>query len=422
MHKQILFSPPDISGEEIREVVSVLKSGWITTGPRVKQFEKNLADYCGTSRVVCLNSGLAAEELNLRILGIGEGDEVIVPAYTYTATASAVYHVGATVKLIDSQIDSWEMDYDQLEAAITERTKAIIPVEIGGIPCDYDRIFDIVEHKKGIFQPKGNTELGQRIQESLGRIAIVSDSAHALGTEWHGKKAGNIADFTSFSFHAVKNLTTAEGGAATWKDIPDIDNTEIYNQYQLYSLHGQSKDALTKTEIGSWEYDIEGLWYKCNMTDIAAAIGLRQLERYQMLLNRRKEIIMEYDRICDALGISHLVHYGIDYTGSGHLYITRIPGINESERNDIIAELAQNGITTNVHYKPLPMMSAYKKLGFDISDFPHAYNYYANEITLPLHTSLITEDVAYIGEQIARLKSWRRDNSATNEKERDVAS
>lgn len=388
--RNIPFSPPDISEAEIEEVCEVLRSGWITTGPRTKQLERNLAEYCHVNRVVCLSSATAAEELNFRVLGIGEGDEVIIPAYTYTATASAAIHVGATVRFVDSQADSPEMDYDQLEAAITEKTKAIVPVDLGGVVCDYDRIFEIVEKKKHLFQAKG------KIQEAIGRVVVVADSAHALGASWHGKMAGQLADFTSFSFHAVKNLTTGEGGAATWKPIPGIDDEEIYQKYQLYSLHGQSKDALAKTNVGAWEYDIIGPWYKCNMTDIMAGIGLKQLERYPGLLEKRREIIQKYDEMCKALGLKTLVHYGEDFASSGHLYLVRVPGITTEQRNDIIVKMAERGISCNVHYKPLPMMSAYKELGWDIKDFPNAYTYYSNEITLPLHTKLTEEDVAYV--------------------------
>lgn len=405
--RKIDFSPPDISDMEITEVIKALRSGWITTGPRTKELEKRLARYIGISNeapnMVCLNSATAAEELNLRILGIGEGDEVIVPAYTYTATASAVLHVGATVKMIDSSPGNWEMDYDQMEEAITEKTKAIVPVDMGGIPCDYDRIFSAVERKRDLFTPGGNTDLGRRIQKKLGRVAIVTDAAHALGSVWHGKKVGSIADFTSFSFHAVKNFTTAEGGAATWRDIESIDNEEIYKQFQLYSLHGQSKDALAKTKLGAWEYDIIGPWYKCNMTDIMAAIGLKQLERYPELLARRREIIEKYDIFCNGLGIEHPVHYCKDYISCGHLYLMHIPEISVEERNAMITKLAEWGVATNVHYKPLPMMTAYKSLGFDITQYPNAYNYYTNEITLPLHTLLTDEDVEYVGEQLGRV-------------------
>lgn len=388
--RNIPFSPPDISELEISEVVEALRSGWITTGPRTKELERKLAEYCHTNRVVCLNSATAAEELNLRVLGIGEGDEVIVPAYTYSASASAVIHTGATVKFIDSQKDSVEMDYDAMEAAITDKTKAIIVVDLAGIICDYDRVYKAVENKRHLFNP--NSE----VQKALGRVAVVSDGAHSLGAQLHGKMAGEIADFTSFSFHAVKNFTTAEGGAATWKSIPGIDDEALYKQYQLYSLHGQSKDALAKTKLGAWEYDIVGPWYKCNMTDIMAAIGLKQFERYQGMLNRRQEIIKKYDAMCDELGIMHLRHTGDSFKSSGHLYLTRIPGIGEEQRQEIIVKLAEMGVATNVHYKPLPMMTAYKAYGWDIKDFPNAYDYFHNLITLPLHTSLSDEDVQYV--------------------------
>ena len=394
--RNIAFSPPDIGELEIQEVIETLKSGWITTGPRTKLLEQRLANFCHTDKVVCLSSATAAEKLNLRMLGIGEGDEVIVPAYTYTASASAAIHAGARVVFIDSQPNSVEMDYDQMEAAITEKTKAIVAVDLGGIICDYDCIFRAVENKKHLFTPSGNTELGQRIQKALGRVAVVADSAHALGAQWHGRMAGEIADFTSFSFHAVKNFTTAEGGASTWRSIEGIDNEEIYHQYQLYSLHGQSKDALAKTTIGSWEYDIVGSWYKCNMTDIMAAIGLRQLDRYPGMLARRKEIIGKYDAMCDRLGVKHLHHYGKDFESSGHLYIVRVPNATDEQRREIIIQMAERGIACNVHYKPLPMMTAYKNFGWDIKDFPNAYHLYENVITLPLHTLLSDEDVDYI--------------------------
>ena len=394
--RNIPFSPPDISELEINEVVEALKSGWITTGPRTKKLEERLAEYCHMPKCVCLSSATAAEELNLRVLGIGEGDEVIVPAYTYTASVSAAVHVGAKVVFIDSQPDSVEMDYDQMEAAISEKTKAIIAVDLGGIICDYDRIYQAVENKRSLFVPGGNTDLGRRIQKKLGRVAVLADSAHALGAERHGKKAGEIADFTSFSFHAVKNFTTAEGGASTWRTLDGIDNEEIYKQFQLYSLHGQSKDALAKTVKGSWEYDIVGPWYKCNMTDITAAIGLRQLDRYPGLLARRKEIIGRYDAMCDALGVKYLHHYGEDHTSSGHLYIVRVPNATDEQRRDIITEMAERGIACNVHYKPLPMMTAYKCMGWDIKNFPNAYRLYENAVTLPLHTLLSDEDVDYI--------------------------
>jgi len=396
IRRNIPFSPPDISELEIAEVAETLRSGWITTGPRTKELEKRLADFCHTSKVVCLNSGTAAEELNFRICGIGEGDEVIVPAYTYTASASAAIHCGAKVIFVDSQPDSTEMDYDKVAAAITEKTKAIVAVDLGGIVADYDRLYAVVESKKNLFVPGGNTELGQRIQKAIGRVFVFGDCAHALGAQWHGKMAGEIADFTDFSFHAVKNFTTAEGGASTWRDILGVDNEEIYHMYQLYSLHGQSKDALAKTQIGAWEYDIVGPWYKCNMTDIMAAIGLRQLDRYPGILKRRKEIIGKYDAMCDEIGVMHLIHYGKNFTSSGHLYLTRIPGISDQQRREIIIKMAERGIATNVHYKPLPMMTAYKALGWNIKDFPHAYAYYENLITLPLHTKLSDEDVDYV--------------------------
>ncbi len=393
----IPFSPPDITEAEINEVCEALRSGWITTGPRTKEFERRLAEYCGTEKVACLNSATAALELNLRVLGIGEGDEVIVPAYTYTASASAAIHVGAKVIFIDSKPDSFEMDYDLMEAAINENTKAIIPVDLAGIVCDYDRIFAAVENKKHLFAPAND------IQRAMGRVAVCADCAHALGAAKNGKNAGQIADFTSFSFHAVKNLTTAEGGAATWKTVDGIDNNELYKQYMLYSLHGQSKDALAKTKAGAWEYDIVGPWYKCNMTDITAAIGLKQLERYPALIERRKEIINKYNAACDSLGIAYLCHYGENHSSSGHLYITRIPDITEETRNNIITEMAERGIACNVHYKPLPMMTAYKNLGWNIADFPNAYNFFKNEITLPLHTKLTDDDVKIVCENFAEV-------------------
>lgn len=395
--RKIPFSPPDISELEIQEVCEALRSGWITTGPRTKKLEQKLAQYCHTDKMVCLNSATAAEELNLRVLGIGPGDEVLVPAYTYTASASAAIHTGATVRFIDCQENSLEMDYDRMEAAITEKTKAVIPVDLGGIPCDYDRIYEAVERKKDLFRP--NSE----IQKAMGRIAVVADCAHALGAEKNGKMTGALADFSSFSFHAVKNFTTAEGGASCWKTIPGIDNDELYHQYQLLSLHGQSKDALAKTKLGAWEYDIVGPWYKCNMTDIMAAIGLKQLERYPGLLQRRAEIIRRYDAALQPLGVETLTHFGEDYRSSGHLYITRVPNITEQQRNDIIVKMAEREIACNVHYKPLPMMTAYKTLGFDIEDYPNAYKHYANEITLPLHTKLSDEDVAYVIENFTEI-------------------
>lgn len=393
---KIPFSPPDITEAEINEVVAALRSGWITTGPKVKELEEKLSRYCHTSKMVCLNSATAAEELNFRVCEIGEGDEVIVPAYTYTATASAAIHCGAKVIFIDSQKDSTEMDYEKVAEAITERTKAIVAVDIAGIIADYDKLYEIVEAKKDLFVAKDDSSLGSKIQKAIGRVLVFADSAHGLGAVKNGKMSGEIADFTSFSFHAVKNFTTGEGGAATWRDIPGIDNEEIYHQYQLFSLHGQSKDALAKTQLGAWEYDIIGSWYKCNMTDIMAAIGLCQLERYNGLLARRKEIIKKYDAMCDELGIMHLNHYTDDSTSSGHLYLTRIPGISDEMRREIIIKMAEKGVATNVHYKPLPMMTAYKEMGWDISDFPNAYNYYENLITLPLHTKLSDEEVEYV--------------------------
>lgn len=390
MSKPIPFSPPDITEEEIKEVSDALRSGWITTGPRTKQFEKNLCEYLKVDNCVCLNSATAAEELNFRILGIGEGDEVIVPAYTYTASASAAIHCGATVKFVDSQIDSVEMDYQALENAITEKTKAIVPVDLGGVPCDYDTIYKIVEKKKSLFHPAND------IQKAIGRVIVVADGAHALGASRNGVTVGNLADFTSFSFHAVKNLTTAEGGCATWKHIDGIDDEELYHLYQLYSLHGQSKDALAKTKAGAWEYDIVGPWYKCNMTDIMAAIGLVQLKRYPSLIQRRYEIVKKYDEAMDAMHIEHIQHVSDVYHSSAHLYMIRIPDISVEQRNEIITRMAENGVATNVHYKPLPMMSGYKAFGWDIKDFPNAYHLYHNEITLPLHTLLSDEDVEIV--------------------------
>lgn len=387
---KIPFSPPDITELEIEQVVEALKSGWITTGPKTKALEQKIANFCGTDKAVCLNSQTACAEMALRVLGIGPGDEVIVPAYTYTATASVVCHVGAKLVMVDIQPDSLEMDYDQLEAAITENTKVIIPVDLAGIPCNYDRIYSIVEKKRELFTPSND------IQRAMGRISVNTDAAHAFGASWHGKRVGSIADFTAFSFHAVKNLTTAEGGALTWRDIPGIDNEAIYKQIQLLSLHGQSKDALAKTQLGAWEYDIVGPWYKCNMTDVAAAMGLAQMQRYDALLSRRKDIIQRYDAAFKPLGVQVLKHYTEDYQSSGHLYITRIPGITSDQRNEIIIRMAEQGIACNVHYKPLPMMTAYKNLGFDIENYPNAYRYFANEITLPLHTKLTNKEVQYV--------------------------
>ncbi len=388
--RNIPFSPPDISEAEIAEVAEALRSGWITTGPRTKALEKNIAAFVGTERCVCLSSQTACAEMALRVMGICEGDEVLVPAYTYTASASVIAHVGAKIVMIDSQPDSLEMDYDALETAITEKTKAIIPVDIAGIPCDYDRIFAIVERKMPLFKPCG------KMQEALGRIAVMADTAHAFGAKRYGKMVGSVADFSSFSFHAVKNLTTAEGGALTWNTIPGIANEEIYKKLQLLSLHGQSKDALSKTQLGAWEYDIVDTFYKCNMTDVAAAIGLVQFARYPEMLRRRRQIIEAYDAALRPLGVQTLDHYTEEYTSSGHLYLTRIPGVTEKERGEIIIRMAERGIACNVHYKPLPMHTAYKKRGFAIADFPNAYAHFANEITLPLHTRLLDADVAYI--------------------------
>lgn len=394
---KILFSPPDITDLEINEVVDALKSGWITTGPKTKELERRIAKYCNVNKAVCLNSQTACAEMALHLLGIGEGDEVIVPAYTYTASASIVCHVGAKLVFVDVQKDSLEMDYEQLEKAITSKTKAIIPVDLAGVPCDYDKIFTIVERKKELFKPNND------IQKAIGRVAICADAAHSFGATWKNKKVGSIADFTSFSFHAVKNLTTAEGGALTWREIPGINDEDIYNQVQLYSLHGQNKDALAKTKLGAWEYDIKGPWYKCNMTDVHAGIGLAQLSRYEEILKRRKEIISKYDNAFRPLGIRTLNHYTEEYQSSGHLYITRVPNITLEQRQEIIVKMAEAGIACNVHYKPLPMMTAYINLGFDIKDYPNAYAQFENEITLPLHTCLKDEEIEYVIENYARI-------------------
>ena len=394
---KIPFSPPDITEAEIEEVADALRSGWITTGPKTKELEREVAAFCGTNRAVCLNSQTACGEMTLRVLGVGEGDEVITSAYTYTASASVVCHVGAQLVLVDTQKDSLEMDYDKLEAAITEKTKVIIPVDLGGVPCDYDRIFSIVEKKKALFHP------ANELQKAIGRVIVMADAAHAFGATWKGRPVGSIADFSNFSFHAVKNFTTAEGGAATWRSIEGVDDEALYHQYQLLSLHGQSKDALAKTQLGAWEYDIVGPWYKCNMTDVTAAIGLAQMKRYKGLLERRKEIIGKYDAALKPLGIEVLDHYSEKHQSSGHLYITRIPGITLEQRHEIIVKMAEAGIACNVHYKPLPMMTAYKKLGFDIQDYPNAYERFANEITLPLHTKLTDEEVSYVIEQYSKI-------------------
>ncbi len=388
----IPFSPPDISEAEIELVAEALRSGWITTGPKTKLLEKKIAEWIGVPKCVCLNSQTACAEISLRILGIGQGDEVITPAYTYTASASVVCHVGARVVMVDCQKDSLEMDYAALEDAITEKTKAIIPVDLAGIPCDYERIFAIVERKKSLFKP------ANEIQEKMGRIAVVADAAHAFGAKSNGEMVGSIADFTNFSFHAVKNFTTAEGGACTWRHIEGIDDEVIYKQAQLLSLHGQSKDALAKTQLGAWEYDIVAPLYKCNMTDVAAAIGLAQFDRYGEMLARRKEIIERYNSILQPIGVEVLPHYTDHYSSSGHLYITRVPGVGDEERREIIIKMAEAGISCNVHYKPLPMHTAYKNLGFDIKDYPNAYAHYANEITLPLHTKLTDEEVDYVAQ------------------------
>ena len=401
---KIPFSPPDIGEAEIAQVADTLRSGWITTGPKTKELERQVASFCHTSRAVCLNSATAAMELTLHQLGIGPGDEVITCAYTYTASASVVCHVGAKLVLVDcckpsdGGSDCYQMDYDALERAITPRTKAIIPVDLGGVVCDYDRIFEIVERKKALFTPSDN-----KIQQALGRVAVMADAAHAFGAQWHGRMCGEIADFTCFSFHAVKNFTTAEGGAVTWRDLPGIDNEEIYKNYMLLSLHGQSKDALAKTQLGAWEYDIVMPGYKCNMTDIMAAIGLAQMQRYPDLLARRKQIITRYNQVMDTLPVSYLRHYGEDFASSGHLYLVRLNGRDEQFRNDFIVKMAEREIATNVHFKPLPMHTAYKKLGFDIKDYPNAFAMYRNEVTLPLHTLLTDEQVEFLLETFARL-------------------
>ena len=389
---KIPFSPPDITELEINEVVNTLKSGWITTGPKTKLFEEKIAEYCNTSRAVCLNSATAAMEMTLRLLGIGEGDEVITSAYTYSASASVIHHVGAKIVLVDTGKDSFHIDYEQLENALTKSTKAIIPVDIAGVMCDYDKIFEIVDSKKDLFNPLNE------IQEAIGRIAIIADGAHSFGAMYKGKRSGQVADFTCFSFHAVKNLTTAEGGAVTWRDIPGVDNEEIYKKFMLLSLHGQSKDALAKTKLGGWEYDIVYPAYKCNMTDIMASLGLAQLKRYPKILERRKQIIETYDKELLSDTIDALKHYGNDYSSSGHLYLLRLLGRDENYRNKVIEKMAEKGIATNVHYKPLPMHTAYKNLGFNIKDYPNAFEMYKNEITLPLHTLLTDEQVQYITE------------------------
>lgn len=386
----IPFSPPDITDVEIQEVVDTLKSGWITTGPKTKLFEKKIAEFTNSPKAICLNSATAGLELTLRILGVGKGDEVITTAYTYTASASVIDHVGAKIVLVDTAKDSFQMDYDQLEKAITAKTKVMIPVDVGGVMCDYDRIYEIVERKRNLFKP--NNE----IQEAFGRVIVLADAAHSFGAMYKGKHSGEVADFTSFSFHAVKNLTTAEGGAVTWGTISNVNNEDIYKQYTLLSLHGQSKDALAKTKLGAWEYDIVSTAYKFNMTDIMASIGLGQLKRYPLLLERRKQIIQQYNEGLNHSNVSILQHYESDYSSSGHLYLVRLLGKDEAYRNKVIVKMAEKGIATNVHYKPLPMHTAYKNLGFDIKDFPNAFEMYKNEITLPLHTLLTDEEVQYV--------------------------
>lgn len=388
--KKIPFSPPDMSEAEIQEVGDALRSGWITTGPKTKEFEHQIATYCNTSKAVCLNSATACMEMALRIIGVGPGDEVIVPAYTYTATASAVCHVGARPVMIDCSPESFQMDYTKVADAITDKTKVVMPVDLGGVVCDYDSVYKAITSKKELFRPSSD------IQQAIGRIVVLADAAHAFGGKWHGKMCGEIADFTSFSFHAVKNLTTAEGGALVWKDLPGIDNEIIYKQLQLLSLHGQNKDALAKTQLGAWEYDIVAPYYKCNMTDIMSAIGLAQFKRYPNLLSRRKDIIEKYNNAFCNLPVTVLNHFGEDHSSSGHLYLVRLDGKDVEYRNEVIIKMAERGIACNVHYKPLPMMTAYKNLGFDIKDYPNAYNQYRNEITLPLHTRLSDEDVDYI--------------------------
>ena len=388
--RNIPFSPPDMTEAEAIEVREAILSGWITTGSKTKEFERLIAIYCQTKKAVALNSATAAMELTLRVLGVGAGDEVIVPAYTYTATASVVHHVGAKIVMVDVAPDSFEIDYDRIADTITERTKVVMPVDLGGVMCDYDRIFAAVESKRELFRPAND------IQKALGRVIVLADAAHAFGARWHDRMCGEVADFTSFSFHAVKNLTTAEGGAITWRPIEGIDDEWLYKQYQLLSLHGQSKDALAKTQLGAWEYDIVAPDYKCNMTDIAAAIGLVQIRRYAELLHRRRQIVERYNEALKDCNVQVLKHYGDDHQSSGHLYLVRLLGKDAEFRNEVIRKMAEKGIACNVHYKPLPMMTAYKNLGFDIKDYPNAYRQFENEVTLPLHTRLSDEDVAYV--------------------------
>ena len=388
--RNIPFSPPDMTEAEANEVREAILSGWITTGPRTKEFERLIAICCQTKKTVALNSATAAMELTLRVLGVGEGDEVIVPAYTYTATASVVHHVGAKIVMVDVAPGSFEIDYDSIADAITERTKVVMPVDLGGVMCDYDRVFAAVESKRELFRPAND------IQKAFGRVVVLADAAHAFGARRHDRMCGEVADFTSFSFHAVKNLTTAEGGAITWKSIPGIDDEWLYKQYQLLSLHGQSKDALAKTQLGAWEYDIVAPDYKCNMTDISAAIGLVQIRRYAELLHRRRQIVERYNEALKDCNVQVLNHYGDDHQSSGHLYLVRLLGKDCEYRNEVIRKMAERGIACNVHYKPLPMMTAYKNLGFDIKDYPNAYRQFENEVTLPLHTRLTDEDVEYV--------------------------
>ena len=380
-------------------VAEVLDSGWITTGPKTKEFEHLISMCCNTQKSVCLNSATACMEMALRVLGVGPGDEVIVPAYTYTATASSVCHVGARPVMVDTAPGSYEMDYDKVAEAITERTKVVIPVDLGGVICDYDKVFQAVESRKSIFRPSNE------IQKVFGRVIVLADAAHAFGAERHGRMCGETADFTSFSFHAVKNLTTAEGGALTWRSREGLDDEAVYKQLQLLSLHGQSKDALAKTQLGAWEYDIVAPYYKCNMTDIMAGIGLAQLKRYPELLYRRRQIVGQYNEALKGYKVQILDHYGTGHSSSGHLYLVRLLGKDVDYRNDVIVKMAERGIACNVHYKPLPMMTAYKAMGFNIKDFPNAYNQYRNEITLPLHTHLSDDDVQYVMDNFVEIIS-----------------
>jgi len=395
--RNIPFSPPDITDEEINEVIDTLKSGWITTGPKTKLFEKQIAEFCNTSRAVCLNSATAAMEMTLRLLGIGHRDEVITCAYTYSASASVITHVGAKVVLVDSRKNSFHIDYDAIADAITENTKAIIPVDIGGVMCDYDKIFEAVESKKNLFNPSN------KLQKAFGRVIVLADAAHSIGATYKGMMSGEVADFTSFSFHAVKNLTTAEGGAVTWKDIKGVDNEEVYKQYMLLSIHGQSKDALAKSKLGAWEYDIVAPYYKCNMTDIMASLGIAQLRRYPVILERRKEIIERYDESLSGLDVTSMTHYDENNKSCGHLYLLRLNGKDEAFRNEVIIKMAEKGVATNVHYKPLPMHTAYKGLGFEVNDYPNSFEMYKNEITLPLHTLLTDEDIQYVVESLREI-------------------